>query len=115
MNMSSNPPVTRPGQTLEDNANFWDLVNSDKPDFTQIKELINEAYVAETGESDATSKAVGSWLSMVLRNNSNLRRGISTDNTPLRWIIFPSLAVKFDYLIQRPCLMCLPYQSVNYI
>lgn len=113
--MPSNPAFKYRGQTLVDNPAFWELVNADNPDFTQIKELITEAYLAETGESDATDKAVSSWLFTALRSNPNLRRGISTDNTPPRYIIFPSLAVKFDYLIQRPCLMCLPYQKVKYI
>jgi Holliday junction resolvase RusA-like endonuclease len=113
--MPSDPPIRYPGQTLVGNPAFWELVNGDNPDFIRIKELITGAYLAETGAGNATDKAVSSWLFKALRSNPNLRRGVSTDNTPARQIILPSLAVKFDYLIQRPCFTCLPYQRVQYI
>lgn len=103
------------GQSLVDNSAFWDLVNDDHPDFAQIKESIINAYIAESGASDATDKTVSSWLFRALTGNPNLRRGISTDNAPARQIMLPSLAIKFDYLIQRPCFVCMPYEKVKYI
>ena len=80
-------------------------------DFAQIKEMIAEAYETETGKSDPTEHELSSWLSIALRGTPGLRKGISTTNTPPRVIIHPALAAKFDYIMLRPCFLCMPYQK----
>ncbi|MGH3401028.1 MAG: RusA family crossover junction endodeoxyribonuclease [Streptosporangiaceae bacterium] len=113
--MTSDPPVVYRGHTLLGNSTFWGAVNAEHPDLAQIREMIAESYRTETGRASVTEKELGSWLFMALRGNPELRRGISTEKTPPRHIILPNLAVKFDYIIQRPCFLCMPYQKIDYI
>jgi HD superfamily phosphohydrolase len=77
--------------------------------------MIAEAYRTETGHDNPTDKEVSSWFSMALITNPDLRYGVSTENTPARWLAFPDLATKFDYIMRRPCYLCMPYQEVNHI
>ena len=90
-------------------------MNAEHPDFAQIKDMIAGAYEAETGEGDPTERELSSWLLVALRGTPGLQEGISTSKTPPRQIVIPSLAVKFDYIMQRPCFLCIPYQRTNYI
>jgi Holliday junction resolvase RusA-like endonuclease len=113
--MTDNPQMVHRGHTLVNNPAFWEAVNTHFPDFSRIKEMIAEAYQAETGRDDPTQRELSSWLIMALRGNPALRDGISTGNTPARQIILPSLAIKFDYIMSRPCYICMPYQEVNHI
>jgi len=106
-------PVYR-GQSLVDNAELWEAVKVDQPDFARIKDLVARAYSAETEKHDATDKEIGSWFFMAMRENPNFK-GISVDKTPPRHIIFPNLAIKFDYIMRRPCILCMPYERVKYI
>jgi hypothetical protein len=77
--------------------------------------MIAEAYRTETGQSDATDRKVRPWFFMALTTNPDLRKGISTESTPARWLIFPDLATKFDYIMRRPCYICMPYQEIDHI
>lgn len=103
------------GHTLVDNPKFWDAVNAELPDLARIKEMIAEAYRSEAGKGDPTEHELSSWLLTVLSRTPGFSKGISTDRTPSRQIILPNLAVKFDYILRRPCFLCLPYQKTNYI
>ncbi len=113
--MASDPQLVYRGHTLVDNPAFWDAVNAEHPDFAQIKEMIAEAFRNETGQANPTERELSSWLTIALRGTPGLREGISTGRTPARQIILPSLAVKFDYIMRRPCFLCMPYQMVHYM
>src|SRR5579859_7585506 len=110
--MTSDPRRTYEGYSLVGNSEFWDAVNTHFPDFARIKDMIAKAYRTETGKTSATEHEIKSWLTMALMDNPNLEKGISTENTPARWLIFPDLATKFDYIMQRHCYLCIPYQQV---
>jgi Holliday junction resolvase RusA-like endonuclease len=113
--MASDPQMVYRGHTLVDNSAFWETVNAERPDFARIKEMIAEAHRNETGQADATEHDLSSWLRIALRGTPGLRKGISATKTPPRDIIHPDLAAKFDALMLRPCLLCMPYQKVHYI
>jgi Holliday junction resolvase RusA-like endonuclease len=112
--MTDNPQMVHRGYTLVSNPAFWEAVNTHFPDFPQIKEMISEAYRAENGRDAETYRELSSWLTMALRS-PGLLEGISTGNTPARQIMLPSLAIKFDYIMSRPCYICMPYQEVEHI
>jgi len=113
--MTSDPTIVHRGHALVRNSDFWEAVDAEHPDLARIKKMIAETYRVETGRDPATEKELSSWLFMALRENPDLRKGISTEKTPPRQIILPNLAVKFDYIIRRPCLLCMPYQKTDYI
>ena len=113
--MSSDPQMASRGHALIGNSGFWDAVNADFPDLERIKGMISAAYRAETGQGNATEREISSWLSDALSGTPGLQKGISTEKMPARWIIFPDLAIKFDYIMQRPCYICMPYQEVDHV
>jgi Holliday junction resolvase RusA-like endonuclease len=113
--MTDEPQMVHRGHALVDDAEFWEAVDAEHPDFARIKQMVAGAYQAETGKGDPTERELSSWLTMALVSNPGLREGISTPRTPKRQIILPNLAVKFDYILRRPCFICLPYQKTNYI
>lgn len=113
--MTDEPQMVYRGHTLVGNTEFWDKVNTHFPDFAGIKGMIADAYRTETGQSNATEGEIRSWLYMALTTNPDLRYGISTENTPARQIVLPDLATKLAYIMQRPCYLCMPYQSVDHI
>jgi len=102
------------GHTLVDNAQLWEALNAECPDFAKIKRIVSQAYSTETGIREVDDKALASWMRRAARENPNFH-GLCVDKTPPRHIVFPDLAGKFDYMMQRPCLLCLPYQRVQYI
>jgi Holliday junction resolvase RusA-like endonuclease len=112
--MTDNPQVVHHGHALVNSPVFWEAVNTHFPDFPHIKEMIAEAYRAETGRDEPTQRELSSWLMTALRQNPDLREGVSTGNTPMRQIVLPSLAIKFDYIMSRPCFICMPYQEVDH-
>src|SRR5689334_21497594 len=113
--MTSDPQRVHEGYSLVGNSEFWDALNAHFPDFARIKKMIAKAYRAETGKTDNTEREIRSWRTTALRNSPDPKKGTSTENTPARLLIFPDLATKFDYIIQRPCYLCMPYQEVFHI
>jgi Holliday junction resolvase RusA-like endonuclease len=106
------PP--RIGNNLVNNAQLEEAIKAELPDFAQIKEILVQAYSSETGIQGAGDEEIASWIRQAMRENPDFK-GLCVDKTPPRFIMFPDLAMKFDYVAQRPCLLCLPYQKVQYI
>jgi Holliday junction resolvase RusA-like endonuclease len=88
-------------------------LDANLPDFALIKQLVEQAYTIETGQ-EATDKAVASWIRNAARDNPNFR-GLLTERKLPRYVMFPDAASKFEYLMQRPCDLCLQYQMVDFI
>lgn len=112
--MSEKQPATScPGDGLVQNAQLQAALDESLPNFALIEQLVEQAYTAETGQA-ASDAAVASWLRSAIRNNPNFH-GLLTERNNPRHVMFPDLASKFTYLMQRPCQICLPYQKVDFI
>lgn len=103
------------GHTLVSDPAFWEAVNAKQPDLVQIKAMISQAHERETGHIALTEKELSSWLSMAINGNPEFRKGVSAGTTPQRQIILPNLAIKFGYILRRPCFVCMAYQKIDFI
>ncbi len=111
--MSDQGGVVYRGDELARSAELRAALDAELPDFVLIRRLVEQAYTTETGEAP-TDKALASWIRAATRTNPNFR-GLTTDRPFRRYVMYPAVADKFEYLIQRPCNLCLPYQRVDFI
>ena len=72
--MTDNPQVVHHGHTLVNNPVFWEAVNTHFPDFPRIKEMIAEAYRAETGRDEPTQRELSLDPPMILKAGSRSPR-----------------------------------------
>ena len=111
--MSDQSDTTYPGDELAQSSELRAALDARLPDFALIRRLVERAYVTETGE-EASDKTLASWVRDITRNNPNFH-GLITGLPFRRYVMYPAVADKFEYLIQRPCNICLPYERVDFI
>jgi Holliday junction resolvase RusA-like endonuclease len=105
---------TYTGDVLVRNAALQAALDEPLPDFALIKRMVEQAYTTETGQAVTDVRDVASWIRRAIRENPNFRGLISKTPIP-RYVMYPDVAAKFEFLMQRPCALCLPYQRVNFI
>jgi Holliday junction resolvase RusA-like endonuclease len=93
------------GRELVNSGPLWEALIADVPDFDLIRDLVEQAYVTETGDGNPDPKAIASWVRRAIWDNPGFR-GLHAERTILRFVMHPDLADKFFLLMQRKCDMC---------
>jgi hypothetical protein len=102
------------GRQLVGNAALWEALRADLPNFNFIKDLVTQAYVAETGNENGDTEAIAWWLRHAVLENPRFD-GLCVERTVLRYVMHPDLAGKFWHLMQRKCQQCSKYQKFKTI
>jgi Holliday junction resolvase RusA-like endonuclease len=93
------------GRELVNRQPLLEALGADLPNFDLIRDLVEQAYVTETGGGNPNPKAIASWVRRAVQENPEFR-GLHAERTILRFVMHPDLADKFFLLMQRKCDMC---------
>jgi len=103
--MEDDSSIPYTGRELVNSKPLREALSADIPDFDLIRDLVEQAYVTETGDGNPDPKAIASWVRRAVGDNPRFR-GLHVERNILRFVMHPDLADKFFLLMQRKCDMC---------